>query len=109
VRNVRTGERSVYIGNAAQALHPVAGQGLNLGLRDAWQLARALADAPDPGDAALLGRYAAARRLDARATIGVTHWLAAAARGAALTALDIFPAPRRLFARRMIFGPSALP
>jgi hypothetical protein len=30
-------------------------------------------------------------------------------RGAALTALDIFPAPRRFFARRMIFGPSALP
>jgi 2-octaprenyl-6-methoxyphenol hydroxylase len=109
----------VYIGNAAQTLHPVAGQGLNLGLRDAWQLARELAGAADPGDAALLERYARRRRLDARATIGVTHWLAGAftganplsraARGLALTALDVLPAPRRFFARRMIYGPSAAP
>jgi 2-octaprenyl-6-methoxyphenol hydroxylase len=119
VRPTRVAPRAAYIGNAAQTLHPVAGQGLNLGLRDAWQLARALADAPDPGDAALLGRYAAARRLDARATIGVTHWLAAGftgsnaalrtARGLALSLLDVLPGPRRFFARRMIFGPSAAP
>jgi 2-octaprenyl-6-methoxyphenol hydroxylase len=119
VRSTRVAPRAVYIGNAAQTLHPVAGQGLNLGLRDAWQLARALAEAPDPGDARLLARYAARRRLDARATIGVTHWLAAgftgaagplrAARGLALTLLDVLPAPRRFFARRMIYGPSAAP
>ena len=119
VRDARVGERSAYIGNAAQTLHPVAGQGLNLGLRDAWELAQIMRTSPDPGDGATLARFAARRRLDAGATIRATDLLAgiflganplaAAARGAALTALDIFPAPRRFFARRMIFGPSALP
>jgi len=119
VRTARVAERAVYIGNAAQTLHPVAGQGLNLGLRDAWELAQIWRDAQDPGDAALLARYAARRRLDAEATIRVTHWLAGGftggnrlsriARGAALTALDVLPGPRRFFARRMIYGPSALP
>ncbi len=90
-------------------------QGLNLGLRDAWELARALAAAPDPGDAASLARFAAARRLDARAAIGVTDFLASGFAGssaltsAALMTLDFFPAARRFFARRMIFGASALP
>src|SRR5262249_37153692 len=64
VRPSRIGERSAYIGNAAQTLHPVAGQGLNLGLRDAWDLAQALRDAPDPGDARVLRRFAALRRVD---------------------------------------------
>jgi 2-octaprenyl-6-methoxyphenol hydroxylase len=119
VRASRIAPRSVYIGNAAQTLHPVAGQGLNLGLRDAWELARALHGASDPGDAAVLQRYAARRRLDAAATIGITHLLAAGftggnplgrvARGAALAALDVFPGARRFFARRMIYGSSALP
>ena len=119
VHPARIAERAVYIGNAAQTLHPVAGQGLNLGLRDAWDLASALREAHDPGDARVLARFAARRRLDAQATIRITDALAGAflgssrvlraARGAALTALDILPAPRRFFARRMIFGPSALP
>jgi 2-octaprenyl-6-methoxyphenol hydroxylase len=115
VRNARIGERSVYIGNAAQALHPVAGQGLNLGLRDAWDLAQIMRDAPDPGAAGILQRFAARRRLDAGAAIRITDFLAGAflgfnpLRSAALTMLDIFPAPRRFFARRMMFGPSALP
>jgi len=119
VRVARVAGNEVYIGNAAQTLHPVAGQGLNLGLRDAWELARHLAAASDPGAPATLARFAAQRRLDAGATIRVTDFLAAgfagdnallrAARGAALTALDILPAPRRFFARRMIFGASALP
>lgn len=119
VRPTRVGEREVYIGNAAQSLHPVAGQGLNLGLRDAWDLAAALREAKDPGSAGTLSRYAASRQLDARATVRVTDTLAGlflgtnpmlrAARGAALAALDMLPGPRRFFARRMIFGPSALP
>jgi len=115
VRGARVGERSVYIGNAAQTLHPVAGQGLNLGLRDAWDLAQTMHDAQDPGDAATLARFAARRRLDAAAAIRVTDTLATIflkpnpLLGAALGALDVFPAPRRFFARRMIFGPSALP
>jgi 2-octaprenyl-6-methoxyphenol hydroxylase len=109
------GERAVYIGNAAQTLHPVAGQGLNLGLRDAWDLARILRDAADPGHAATLARFAARRRLDAGAAVRVTDMLATlllkknALTGLGLTALDLFPAPRRFFARRMIFGASALP
>ena len=108
-------ERAVYIGNAAQTLHPVAGQGLNVGLRDAWDLAQIMRDAPDAGDAATLRRFAARRRLDAGAAVRVTDLLATIFvkknpfTGLALTALDIFPAPRRFFARRMIFGPSALP
>jgi 2-octaprenyl-6-methoxyphenol hydroxylase len=112
-------ERAVYIGNAAQTLHPVAGQGLNLGLRDAWDLARIMRNAEDPGDAAALARFAARRRADARGAIHITDVLARAFvepnalvsvfAGAALTALDLLPAPRRFFARRMIFGASALP
>ena len=119
VRASRVKGREVYIGNAAQTLHPVAGQGLNLGLRDAWDLAQALQEAEDAGDAGVLARFAALRRFDAGATIGATeflaraflgaHPLARAARGLALTSLDILPPARRFFARRMIFGPSALP
>ena len=119
VRGRRIAERSVYIGNAAQTLHPVAGQGLNLGLRDAWDLAQILREARDPGDPGLLERYRSMRALDAFATVRATDLLAGgftgrnplarAARGIALTALDILPGPRRFFARRMIYGPSALP
>ena len=119
VRSARVAGNEVYIGNAAQSLHPVAGQGLNLGLRDAWELARLLATAPDAPAPATLERFAAQRRLDAGATIRITDFLAAgfagdntllrAAGGGALTAIDPFPRPRRLFVRRMIFGASALP
>lgn len=119
VNPARIGSREVFIGNAAQTLHPVAGQGLNLGLRDAWELAQTLRRAPDPGDAAILTQYAARRRLDAGATIRMTDFLASAflgsnkalhaARGAALMALDVFPPARRFFARRMIYGSSAMP
>jgi 2-octaprenyl-6-methoxyphenol hydroxylase len=119
VRPARVEARAVYIGNAAQTLHPVAGQGLNLGLRDAWALAEAMREGVDPGDARLLARYAASRRFDAGATIRVTDSLAGlftgrgrlprAVRGLALTALDVLPGPRRFFTRRMIFGASAFP
>lgn len=111
----RVGERAVYIGNAAQTLHPVAGQGLNLGLRDAWDLAQIMRGAQDPGDAATLARFAARRRLDATAAIRATDLLATIflkknpLTSLALTALDVFPAPRRFFARRMIYGPTAFP
>jgi len=116
VLGTRARGNEVYIGNAAQTLHPVAGQGLNLGLRDAWELAATLRTDLSPR---ALERFAAQRRLDAGATIRMTDFLAGAfagsnpllraARGAALTALDILPAPRRFFARRMIFGARAIP
>jgi 2-octaprenyl-6-methoxyphenol hydroxylase len=119
VRASRVEARAAFIGNAAQTLHPVAGQGLNLGLRDAWDLAQALHAAEDPGSEHALARFAAQRRLDAAATMGMTEVLARGflganplarvARGAVLTSLDLLPAARRFFARRMIFGPSALP
>lgn len=115
VKQKTIGDRAVYIGNAAQTLHPVAGQGLNLGLRDAWELAQIVREADDPGDGATLARFAARRRLDAGAAVRITDFLAQAflrsnpLAGVALTVLDILPAPRRFFARRMIFGPSAAP
>jgi len=82
VHPTRVTQRAVYIGNAAQTLHPVAGQGLNLGLRDAWDLSRVFVESPDPGDAAVLARYAASRSLDAQAAIRVTDALAGAFLGA---------------------------
>ena len=119
VRAARVEERQAYVGNSAQTLHPVAGQGLNLGLRDAWELSRAIGEAADPGDSMVLRQYAARRRLDAYATVRVTDLLAGlftgtnplarAARGAAMCAIDVCAPARRFFARRMIFGPSAIP
>jgi 2-octaprenyl-6-methoxyphenol hydroxylase len=119
-RASRIAPRAAYIGNAAQTLHPVAGQGLNLGLRDAWDLARSIRAEPDAaGSARMLERFARTRRLDAAATRRVTDLLATlyvsrnplicAARGAAMAALDLIPPARRFFARRMTYGASALP
>jgi 2-octaprenyl-6-methoxyphenol hydroxylase len=66
-----TAVRLAVVGNAAQALHPIAGQGFNLGLRDAASLAEVLADARaqsggafDPGDALVLDRYREWRAAD---------------------------------------------
>lgn len=117
LRKAAIGERAVWIGNAAQTLHPVAGQGFNLALRDIAELADTLTDALDPGDPALLARYAARRRLDRAATAGFTDGLVRLfsntippllhARGAGLLALDLFPAARSFIARRMMFGARA--
>lgn len=114
VRRNPVGDRQVWIGNAAQTLHPVAGQGFNLALRDIMELADTLTDAVDPGDANLLARYAARRRLDRNGTIGLTDSLVRLfsnkiqlllhARGAGLLALDLFPPARSFLARRMMFG-----
>jgi 2-octaprenyl-6-methoxyphenol hydroxylase len=119
VRRSRVGRREAFVGNAAQSVHPVAGQGLNLALRDAWDLAQVLRDAADPGDERVLARFAALRRVDALATVRLTDLLASGfvgtsalgrlARGLGLTALDGCPPARRFFARRMIFGASAMP
>jgi len=63
------------VGNAAQTLHPIAGQGFNLGLRDVMSLAETLAQADDPGSYATLSRYRDRRSADKAATIGVTDGL----------------------------------
>ncbi|MBV8063297.1 MAG: 2-octaprenyl-6-methoxyphenyl hydroxylase [Nevskia sp.] len=67
-----TAPRTVFIGNAAQSLHPVAAQGFNLGLRDVATLAGLLAAAPDPGAAELLAEYAARRERDRNRVAGLT-------------------------------------
>jgi 2-octaprenyl-6-methoxyphenol hydroxylase len=110
--NALVDRRTVAIGNAAQTLHPVAGQGLNLGLRDALALTDALsADGPRP---LALARFAQRRALDRRLTIGATDTLArlftvdfpplAAMRGLALTALEFLPPVKTALARQMMFG-----
>jgi 2-octaprenyl-6-methoxyphenol hydroxylase len=118
---VRPSPRVLAIGNAAQTLHPVAGQGLNLGLRDAWELARMLLEISKEkvGERDFLERYARSRALDRYAGIGFTDFLVrlfsnsmpplALARGAGLALLDILPPARHFLARRMIFGARALP
>lgn len=74
-----TTARVLFAGNAAQALHPVAAQGFNLGLRDAATaaeiLATATATATDPGAEEVLQRYAEARRRDREVTAGFTDRL----------------------------------
>ncbi len=70
------GERSALIGNAAQALHPVAGQGFNLGLRDGAMLAELIAaDCEDAGGAALLRQFSDWRARDRRGVIRFTDGL----------------------------------
>ncbi len=59
-----TAPRLALVGDSAHGIHPIAGQGLNLGLRDAEALARLIVAADDPGDPFLLARYQRARRPD---------------------------------------------
>jgi len=104
--------RVVRIGNAAQTLHPVAGQGLNLGLRDAHALVAALRDGDDL-DAALR-RIEWSRAPDRWSTIAATDFLArsftwqmpglAALRGLGLAALQRLAPAKTLLARRMMYG-----
>jgi 2-octaprenyl-6-methoxyphenol hydroxylase len=106
----------VMLGNAAQTLHPVAGQGFNMGLRDAYELARIVLDTPRDalGGNAMIERYLRARKLDRAAGIGFTHGLTrmfgsdspllAWPRGMGLAALDALPFARRAFTRAMLHG-----
>jgi len=105
--------RTVIIGNAAHQLHPVAGQGFNLGLRDVVQLAEMILSQQekqlDLGASDLLQQYAQLRQRDHDKTIAFTNntvkifsndWLAlAAARNTGLTLLDHLPFFKRLLAR----------
>jgi 2-octaprenyl-6-methoxyphenol hydroxylase len=108
--------RTAIVGNAAQALHPIAGQGLNLGLRDAASLAAIVASIPRErvGECAMLSAYRESRRRDAARGVAFTDFLVGAfadshriptwGRGLALAALDLFPPARRALASRMIHG-----
>lgn len=110
-----TTARTLLLGNAAQTLHPVAGQGLNLGLRDAWELAEDIQlRAGDPGSTQALTAYAKRRGRDRASGAMITdglvrvfsnnhlplRWL----RGCGLTLLDSLPPVKRAFMQQMMFG-----
>jgi 2-octaprenyl-6-methoxyphenol hydroxylase len=113
---VPAGARTIAIGNAAQTLHPVAGQGFNVGLRDAWELAEVVLDTPreNLGDPAMVARYLRGRRTDRTAGIAFTHGLVSVfgndlpllrwPRGLALTLLGAVPPAKRAFTHAMLFG-----
>jgi 2-octaprenyl-6-methoxyphenol hydroxylase len=112
------GVRAVLIGNAAQALHPFAAQGFNLGLRDAAVLAELIVAASDPGCAALLGEFDRRRAVDRRGIIAFTDRLVrlfadprvpiGAARDLGLLLFDVtLPAKRAL--SRISWGFGAMP
>lgn len=116
-RRTLTQGRVAAIGNAAQTLHPVAGQGLNLGLRDAARLAQGLADwqaSPAADPAAALAAFAQARRADRWITAGLTDLMPRAfatglapvehACGLGLLALDLAAPLRAPLARHLLQG-----
>ncbi len=102
--------RTVAIGNAAQTLHPVAGQGLNLGLRDASELARLLARDASPH---ALAQYAARRQQDRGLTVRLTDTMARIFAndsalqpllGLGLAAIDVAAPARAALAQMMMYG-----
>lgn len=112
--------RLALVGDAAHGIHPIAGQGLNLGFRDVAALAEMVIEAVrlggDPGAPGLLARYQAARRPDAMLMLGATHALERLfgnglpplrlARRLGLAAVERMPPLKRFFARgAMGFGP----
>lgn len=107
-------QRTVAIGNAAHTVHPVAGQGFNLGLRDVAALADVLFDAArngrDLGDRTLLNAYAKGRKSDTRSVGWITDGLIrafandsiplAVARNTGLSAINLLPPVRRALLRQ---------
>ncbi|WP_417690960.1 2-octaprenyl-6-methoxyphenyl hydroxylase [Pseudidiomarina sp.] len=102
--------RAVLIGNASHTLHPIAGQGFNLGVRDAICLSDQLAQATDFGSYATLAAYWREREQDYNNIIGLTdllvrgfsnhHWPLTKFRNLALLGLDALPPLRQAFARQ---------
>ena len=117
MRETLVKDNEVWIGNTAQTLHPVSGQGFNLGIRDAWQLSEILLK--NGVDRSSLASYAASRRLDRHGGAFFTDQIVRAfsndfgplklARGLGLFALDVFPPARHFVAKRMIWGARAWP
>lgn len=109
-----TRDRVVLIGNAAHTVHPVAGQGFNLGLRDVATLAQVLVEADDVGEdigsEAVLQRYVDWRARDTRRVSRFTDSLIhifsndalplALGRNLGLIAVDMCPPLKRMFTRR---------
>ena len=110
------GHRLALVGNAAQTLHPIAGQGFNLGIRDVMSLAETLAAAWRVGEGvgsfATLQHYQQRRQPDAQATIGITDGLVrlfanryaplVIGRNLGLLAMDHLPLLRNLLAERTL-------
>ena len=102
--------RVVVVGNAAHALHPVAGQGYNLALRDAAELAELIVNSDDPGHALLLAGYHAKRLKDMRQVYRITDTLVKVfsnniepighIRAMGLISLNLMPSIRSLVARQ---------
>jgi 2-octaprenyl-6-methoxyphenol hydroxylase len=104
------------IGNAAQTMHPVAGQGFNVGLRDAWELSLQLAEAAPAtwGETSMLHAYAKTRQRDTRNGLLFTDFLVnifsneilgvSGLRGAGLGLLDIASPAKRFLINKMSFG-----
>ena len=116
--------RVVLIGNAAVSLHPVAGQGFNLALRDVATLAEVIADelregSADVGSDSMLARYRQWRSEDQRRVSGFTHGLIrlfgapapglAIGRGLGLMAFDLLPGAKALLARQTMGRAGRLP
>lgn len=115
-RETLADRRLIYLGNSAQTLHPVAGQGFNLGLRDARELAGRIASAAAQGDDPIraIPEYVEARRWDRRVLLAATRGLprlfatrlapVAWARSLGLTGFSLVPPLRAELARLLMFG-----
>jgi 2-octaprenyl-6-methoxyphenol hydroxylase len=111
-----TSPHLAIIGNAAQTMHPVAGQGFNVGIRDAWTLADLIIHTPANalGSEAMLKQYSQQRKRDTRGGLLFTDLLVnvfsndligvGALRGAGLGLLDVFKPAKHLLVERMSFG-----
>jgi 2-octaprenyl-6-methoxyphenol hydroxylase len=118
-----TAGRTALIGNAMHTLHPVAGQGFNLGLRDVAALAEVVSDAAregkDPGSAEVLARYEDWRRRDQQRVITLTDGLIrlfsndfgplVVARNLGMIAIDLIPPLKRALLRQTMGLAGRLP
>ena len=109
-----TAHRTVIVGNAAQALHPIAGQGFNLGLRDIHTLISVLTrnttSPSDPGDFSVLHEYASKRSKDRKTTVALTdtlvhtfsnrHFPLVVGRNISLLALGMLSAAKKQFVKQ---------
>lgn len=111
-----TAPHLVVIGNAAQTMHPVAGQGFNVGLRDAWELARKIAETSPAawGSPDMFKAYSASRKTDTKRGLLFTDFLVNLfsneiiglnrMRGVGLGLLDVVPFVKHRLVRKMSFG-----
>nr|WP_314262949.1 2-octaprenyl-6-methoxyphenyl hydroxylase [uncultured Moellerella sp.] len=108
--------RVALVGNASQTLHPIAGQGFNLGMRDVMQLAQSVTEAAqrgeDIGAFAVLNQYQQSRHLDRNKTVAMTDGLVrlfanrciplVVGRNLGLMAMEMLPPARNLLARQTL-------